>query len=189
MKILTKDSAPAEKAALAYLKSVRWLYAKGWLSGKSLAFILKYSRPTMFVPKEKEYVFSHGDGKFAGSLQNPRILRTYFFGLPNVVYPQAVRDLVPSDGLVFDVGASLGFHSMIYAKELVPNGQVWSFEPGARSYGVLIRNIELNALINVTTSQYGLSDSNHELRLGIPSKSQHHHVEKKFLNHFSRLRH
>ncbi len=56
---------------------------------------------------------------------------------------------MPEDGMLWDIGANIGFFSLYAASVLGGNGvRVVGFEPGASSYGALNRNIEGNAMAN-----------------------------------------
>lgn len=67
-----------------------------------------------------------------------------------------VRLVKPGD-VVFDVGAYLGWYTII-ASKLVSNGAVFSFEPNPLVFNVLKENVELNHLQNVKLFNVALSD-------------------------------
>lgn len=62
------------------------------------------------------------------------------------------------DDVVIDVGANVGVFS-VYAATLAPKGKIYAFEPVAVNFNRLKKNIELNALTNVTLEMIGISDS------------------------------
>lgn len=55
-----------------------------------------------------------------------------------------VRKLVPQGGIVVDVGAYIGFYTLLAAKLVGPVGRVYAFEPNPQSCAILRRNIRLN---------------------------------------------
>ena len=59
------------------------------------------------------------------------------------------RTLSPGDVCV-DVGAHVGYHSLVAAKLVGPTGHVYALEPSTDTYRDLCANVELNALSNVT---------------------------------------
>jgi FkbM family methyltransferase len=59
------------------------------------------------------------------------------------------RALAPGD-VCLDVGAHIGYYTLLAARLVGPQGHVYAFEPSPASYGVLRENIELNGLENVT---------------------------------------
>lgn len=58
-----------------------------------------------------------------------------------------------------DVGANIGFYTLIAAKRVGQSGYVYSFEPVHDTYMLLEENIRLNALAVVTTYRIALSGS------------------------------
>jgi FkbM family methyltransferase len=62
-------------------------------------------------------------------------------------------------GIVFfDIGANMGFYSLIASKRVGANGQVHSFEPNPRMFKELKYNVNLNGLNNVKLNRLALSD-------------------------------
>ncbi len=56
-------------------------------------------------------------------------------------------EAMPKDGVLWDIGANIGFFSLYAGSLLGRDGvRVVGFEPGAASYAVLNRNIEGNAM-------------------------------------------
>ena len=56
-------------------------------------------------------------------------------------------EAIPEDGVLWDIGANIGFFTLYAAAALGGNGvRVVAFEPGAASYGALNRNIERNGM-------------------------------------------
>jgi FkbM family methyltransferase len=57
-----------------------------------------------------------------------------------------------------DVGAHLGWYACLAGRYL-PNGSIYAFEMDATAYGLLQRNLSLNACHNVRTFQVAVSDA------------------------------
>jgi FkbM family methyltransferase len=70
-----------------------------------------------------------------------------------------VRDLVAERGVLYDVGANIGVFTVEVARGLAATGQVVAVEPGRRAFAILLRNIRLNGLDNVTAIPVGLGDA------------------------------
>ena len=81
---------------------------------------------------------------------------------------------IDKDAVIFDVGANIGIYSMSYAI-LFQSARIYSFEPVPDTYTSLEKNIRKNPLLlpRITPFNFGLSNSNIELELSIPSKLQH----------------
>jgi FkbM family methyltransferase len=66
--------------------------------------------------------------------------------------------LVPSDATVADVGANVGYYTLWLAKLAVPNGHVYSFEPGPEPRKILRENIRVNQIGNVDVIECACGD-------------------------------
>lgn len=65
-------------------------------------------------------------------------------------------------GALIDIGANLGFHSMILAKRF-PDQQIYSFEPNPLTFQDLKENIKLNLFTNVQIEQTALCEQDGEV--------------------------
>lgn len=79
-----------------------------------------------------------------------------------------MKNLSREDGIAIDVGANIGYYSLILAK-LFP--KVSSFEPEPINFELLKKNIECNGLKNVRLSQKAVSDRAETLKLGVSKKN------------------
>ena len=79
---------------------------------------------------------------------------------------------------IIDVGANIGWFSMIFAKIVGNEGKVFSFEPGKDNYSTLRKNISINNFENIVSENVAVSDFNGELNLEL-SKTGNHKVSKK----------
>ena len=70
-----------------------------------------------------------------------------------------LRELVKPGGTVFDVGANIGYLSLILRTCVGEAGRVVSFEPMPRVFERLRANIELNRFENIEPVHAGLGDS------------------------------
>lgn len=75
-------------------------------------------------------------------------------------------------GMVFyDIGANIGFFSVIAAEKVTPQGHVYSFEPVSGTHDRLVENIQLNKIDkHVTTFLAAASDHVGEAQIYIPDK-------------------
>jgi len=58
---------------------------------------------------------------------------------------------------VLDIGAHVGYFSLLAAKQAGPSGRVFSFEPHPDNYSLLIKNVKENAYETITTVNQGAS--------------------------------
>ena len=80
-----------------------------------------------------------------------------------------LRTLIPSDGVIVDVGAHSGQHSKLFA-QMAPHGSVYAFEPGGYARSILKIVIGWRRLSNVSLLGVGLSDRPMSETLHVPLK-------------------
>ncbi len=81
-----------------------------------------------------------------------------------------LRQLVPRDGVVLDVGAHAGQFTKLFA-HLAPAGQVFAFDPSGYARSILELVVRTRRLRNVTVVAAGLGDAPGELTLATPLKA------------------
>ena len=103
--------------------------------------------------KYDEFVFCHdpSDTSVATSIL---INGTY-----EEVLLSEIRQTLKSGSVFIDGGANIGFFSLIAAKITGPAGFVIAFEPAPKTYSYLKKNIKINNISNVISSNKGLSSS------------------------------
>jgi len=69
-----------------------------------------------------------------------------------------ISSVVKPDMTVLDVGADIGYYTVIFAKFVGPKGRVFSFEPIPKAKEYLDKNIKLNGFGNVETLDFALFD-------------------------------
>ena len=60
--------------------------------------------------------------------------------------------------VVIDIGAHVGYYTLISARQAGPKGRVYAFEPDPDNHATLLRNIELNGYRNVIAVRKAVSD-------------------------------
>jgi FkbM family methyltransferase len=74
----------------------------------------------------------------------------------------ALVQIMPKKGNFLDIGANIGWHSLIIAKSC-KNLQVHSFEPIKKTYNFLLKNIKSNFLKNIKAYSFGFYHENKEI--------------------------
>jgi FkbM family methyltransferase len=69
---------------------------------------------------------------------------------------------------VIDIGANIGYYTILASRLAGPEQRVFSFEPQANIVSKLRRNIEVNALRNVEVFPYALSDKDGTVNFNVP---------------------
>ena len=68
-----------------------------------------------------------------------------------------IKNLVKENSVILDIGANIGWYSMNLPK-LIPNVQIYSFEPVPETFDYLRQNIEINNLENIKIFNFGFYD-------------------------------
>ena len=80
---------------------------------------------------------------------------------------QLFEGLLKPGMVVLDIGANIGYYSLIAARIVGPNGKIYAFEPEPRNYELLVKNISLNGYTNVIPVQRAASNRYGRVRLFI----------------------
>ena len=85
------------------------------------------------------------------------------------VYEPLATDLVRSEigpgDVVLDIGANIGYYTLIFAKCVGPAGRVFAFEPEPGNFALLQENVATNGYRNVTLARLAVSDRAGRARL------------------------
>ncbi|MEE9606625.1 MAG: FkbM family methyltransferase [Myxococcota bacterium] len=84
------------------------------------------------------------------------------------------RSVGPGDTVV-DVGANIGYYTVLGALLVGDSGHVYAFEPDPESFAFLERNVRLNGLHNVTLEQKALSNRPGQIRLFLSERNKGDH--------------
>ena len=63
---------------------------------------------------------------------------------------ELVKKIVKKGVVIVDLGANIGFWTLVFAKIVGDEGHVFAFEPGPANFGILKKNVEINHFQNVT---------------------------------------
>lgn len=104
------------------------------------------------VDSQKMMIWNPSHGSFGRSL--------YLDGIFESEVTNYFCDSIKPSMVVLDVGADMGYYTLLFAKRVGKDGRVYSFEPIPWSRDRLIKNINLNDYENVIVSDYALYDEN-----------------------------
>lgn len=71
---------------------------------------------------------------------------------------ELMRFLTKPGMQVIDVGANVGFYTILLGKFVGPTGHVWSFEPFPPAVNYIKQNVELNLLSNITIVEKAVAE-------------------------------
>lgn len=92
--------------------------------------------------------------------------------IENIIYERGVyeqgtteyiRETLKGGGCFVDVGANIGYLSMVAASKVGETGCVHSFEPVSSTYEILNKNKDLNAFSQMNTHNFALGNSSEKL--------------------------
>lgn len=75
-----------------------------------------------------------------------------------------LRDVRAGD-VVVDVGANIGYYTLLFARQVGQHGHVYAFEPDPHNFNLLRRNVLQNGYSNVTCVPCAVSDRSGAVRL------------------------
>jgi FkbM family methyltransferase len=76
-----------------------------------------------------------------------------------------LSDIIKPGDVVVDVGANIGYYTLLFSRLVGNAGKVYAFEPDPTNYGYLLKNIELNGYKNIIAEQKAASDVSGKIRL------------------------
>jgi len=121
------------------------------LLGKVLRFPLRLIPPQTVLPimqgrlKGKKWIAGSGNhGCWLGSYEYAK----------RIVFERTVRE----NSVVFDVGAHVGFYTLLASVLVGPRGRVFAFEPFPANLVYLQEHLRLNRIENVTVVEAAVSD-------------------------------
>lgn len=76
-----------------------------------------------------------------------------------------VKEIVKDGNNVLDIGANIGYYSLIFSKLVGARGRVFAFEPDPENFNLLKKNIAVNQCKNVALEQKAISDKGGKIRL------------------------
>lgn len=92
---------------------------------------------------------------------------------------QQIKSLVKEGDIVLDIGAHIGYYTLILAKLVGEKGKVYAFEPDPTNFVLLRKNVEINGYKNVILEQKAVSDCPGKVKLYLGAeRSTHHSIHK-----------
>jgi FkbM family methyltransferase len=122
----------------------------------------------------KRSVVIHG---FPFELDPEDSLGLSLFGTYEPEETALVKGLVKPGDVVVDLGACIGYYTLLFSKLVGPSGRVIAFEPSPDSCSILRRNVSRNGLTNVTVENAGAGASSCIGALHLSSNRMDAHIE------------
>jgi FkbM family methyltransferase len=115
--------------------------------------------PLRLIPKDAALPILQGPGRglrwIVGSYNHGCWLGSYEYEKQRIL-----KRIVNRGDIVYDVGAHVGYFTIIFSKLVGPTGRVYSFEPFSDNARYIFKHVELNGLNNVTVIKAGIGEKN-----------------------------
>lgn len=76
-----------------------------------------------------------------------------------------VRELIRPGQVILDIGANIGYYTLLFSQQVGPSGLVFAFEPDSQSFQLLQKNIKVNNIKNTSVFQLAVADEEKDLTL------------------------
>lgn len=98
--------------------------------------------------------------------------RQVFMGCLGRQIAQWIRTLLPEGGTFLDVGANIGYFTILASNCVGPSGKVFAIEPNPQTFTLLQGHLSANGLANTHASMIALGDTTAPMRLYVPPASE-----------------
>lgn len=141
------------------------------LAHRAYAYLYRHS-----APRGQLSVIAHGHKLFLDP-QDMGMARAFllFDGLWEETETRLFSSVVREGMTVVDVGANVGYYTLLAARLVGPAGRVYAFEPSPENFALLARNVEANGYKNVVLVPKAVSDMSGTARLRIDRASSGGH--------------
>lgn len=78
---------------------------------------------------------------------------------------EIAKKLLKQGDVVIDIGANIGYYSLLFAVTVGPAGRVFAFEPDPYNFGLLKKNAEINNFSNIMMFDKAVSDTSRQGKL------------------------
>jgi FkbM family methyltransferase len=110
-------------------------------------------------------------------LTNNEISNTLFiYGFYEENETEMFEKIIKAGDTVLDIGANIGYYTLIFAKLVGKNGRVFAFEPEPTNFTLLRRNIRINSYDNVVLEQKAVSNKTGKVKLYISENPGLHRI-------------
>ncbi|MBI4088157.1 FkbM family methyltransferase [Candidatus Kaiserbacteria bacterium] len=111
---------------------------------------------------------------------NPALRQTFHGYLTNLIHEEETtalfRTIVKPGSVVLDLGANIGYFTLLFSRLVGPSGKVFSFEPEPRNFAYLSKNIEINEYKNVAAFEKAAAEKTGTTQLFVCSYDTGHHT-------------
>jgi FkbM family methyltransferase len=144
LKLLKETALAVSGHGLGRVKPIRWAYDH----------LYQWLKP--------RWVFVQGHRMFLDRLDTLELAtREIYEPLETAILLERLK---PGQTFV-DIGANIGYYTLLAARQVGPGGRVYAFEPDAENFKLLRKNIGINGYANVTLIPSAVSSQTGEAKL------------------------
>jgi FkbM family methyltransferase len=91
---------------------------------------------------------------------------------------ELISSIIKPGTVVLDIGANIGYHTLLFAKLVGQSGKVFAFEPSPANFRLLEKNVSVNGYSNVILEQKAVSNRNEKKKLYLNENAMMHTIYK-----------
>lgn len=110
-----------------------------------------------------------------GSIAHDLLVKGVYEPKTTSLFKKVIRE----GDIVVDVGAHIGYYTLLASRLVGDTGKVYAFEPEPRNYDLLLKNLELNNVKNVVAIKKAVSNKKGTLKFYLSKISLEHSTVKK----------
>lgn len=126
-----------------------FLRGRGLRKLRIVQLIIAWSRPRKVV-REGHTIYLNREDNVNGA----QIIAGDYQLEEKALYEKYIR----KGDVVLDIGANIGYFTLIYARLVGEKGHVYAFEPNKTNFALLKKNVEANGYKNITVHNVAISD-------------------------------
>ena len=92
-------------------------------------------------------------------------LRLSIDGVYGILDTETIKNQISKNEIAIDVGANIGYYTLLFSKLVGSNGKVFAFEPEHNNYCLLKKNITTNNYSNIISEEKAVSDTSGDVNL------------------------
>ncbi len=123
---------------------------------------------------KEEYAIVDGHKMFLGKNDSLLLSINKIYELNETNF---IKDSINKGDIVIDIGANIGYFTLLFARLVGDTGKVYSFEPDPRNCLLLEKNVQINNYSNVLLEKKAVSDKSEKSQLYMteftPGSSMH----------------
>ena len=96
--------------------------------------------------------------------------KLYIFGVYEIEETKLFNKLIKKNMTVFDLGANIGYYTVLFSQLVGEGGKVLAIEPSIRNYNLIMQNIDLNNFNNVICVNKAVTDKPKEVEMIISNE-------------------